>query len=276
MRKMLVRSPWTGPACSWTWATCVLAAVLSLGCDRAAPPRLDIATTTSVQNSGLLDALLPAYRDDGGVEVRVHAAGSGRALQMMSEGLVQLVISHAPDAESRALLEHPSWVRRELATNAFVIVGPPSDPAGVGAAADAADAFRRIAQSNVPFVSRGDRSGTHEREEVLWDAAGLRPPMDRLIVSGRGMALALRHADEVNGYTLSDEATFRQFEGEIELTLLFSGGTALLNVYSVIHPSADAAAAAFAGWLTGPAGRAHISGFAIGGRPMFAVPEAPR
>jgi tungstate transport system substrate-binding protein len=220
----------------------------------------------------LLDALLPAYREDSGVDVRVHAAGSGRALQMMAEGLVQLVISHAPEAEIRALLEHPDWVRLELAYNQFVIVGPSSDPAGVGAARDAADAFRRIGQSAVPFVSRGDLSGTHERENALWDAAGTRPPAERLIVSGRGMALALRHAHELSGYTLSDEATFRQFEGELELQLLFEGDARLLNTYAVLHPRSDASASRLASWLIGDEGRARISGFAIGGTPVFTVP----
>jgi len=257
------------------WATCALAVVLSLGCNTVATQPLDIATTSSVQNSGLLDALLPAYREQSHVGVRVHAAGSGRALQMMSEGLVQLVISHAPEAEARALEAHHDWVRRELAQNQFVIVGPPSDPAGVRMAADAADAFRRIARSNVPFVSRGDLSGTHEREEALWKAAGVRPPVERVIVSGRGMALALRHADEVRGYTLSDEATYRQFEAGLEVQLLYHGDARLVNTYAVLHPSGDAAASAFANWLVGDAGRERIGGFTIGGKPMFTVPHSP-
>jgi tungstate transport system substrate-binding protein len=253
--------------------TCALAAALSLtNCTTTRPQPLDIATTSSVQNSGLLDALLPAYREDSGVVVRVHAAGSGRALQMMAEGLVQLVISHAPDAETRALGEHPDWIRLDLAYNQFVIVGPPSDAAGVRAASDAAEAFRRIAQSSLPFVSRGDLSGTHERENALWDAAGMRPPAERLIVSGRGMALALRHANELSGYTLSDEATFRQFEHELELHLLFQGDARLLNTYAVLHPRSDAAAGRLASWLVGDEGRARIGGFAIGGKPMFTVP----
>ncbi len=249
-----------------------MAALSLFNCHTDQPQPLDIATTTSVQNSGLLDALLPAYRADSGVNVRVHAAGSGRALQMMAEGLVQLVISHAPEAEARALREHPDWVHLELAHNQFVIVGPPSDPAGVRAAADAADAFRRIAQSSIGFVSRGDLSGTHERENGLWDAAGVRPPTERLIVSGRGMALALRHANEIPAYTLSDEATYRQFERELDLQLLYEGDPRLVNTYAVLHPRSDAAASHLASWLVGDEGRARIGGFTIGGEPMFKVP----
>jgi tungstate transport system substrate-binding protein len=194
---------------------------------------------------------------------------------MMAEGLVQLVISHAPDAEARALEQHPDWVRLELAQNQFVIVGPTSDPAKVRAAADAADAFRRIARSSVPFVSRGDLSGTHEREGALWDAAGERPPVERLIVSGRGMALALRHADQLRSYTLSDEATYRQFEGALELQVLYQGDARLVNTYAVIHPQSDAAAGRLADWLVGGDGRERIRGFSIGGKPMFTVPDAP-
>jgi tungstate transport system substrate-binding protein len=259
---------------SWRWATCVLTAASLGGCHSATSAALDIATTSSVQNSGLLDALLPAYREQTGVDVRVHAAGSGRALQMMAEGLVQLVISHAPDAEARALQQHPDWVRHELAHNRFIIVGPSSDAAGVGAAADAADAFRRIAQSSVPFVSRGDLSGTHEREAALWEAAGVRPPRERLIVSGRGMALALRHADQARGYTLSDEATYRQFERELELRLLFQGDVRLVNTYAVLYPQSEPGGRQLAAWLVGDAGRERIGGFAIGGKPVFEVPAA--
>jgi tungstate transport system substrate-binding protein len=193
---------------------------------------------------------------------------------MMAEGLVQLVISHAPEAEARALRKHPDWVRSDLASNQFVIVGPPSDPAGVRAAGNAVEAFRRIAASSVPFVSRGDQSGTHERENALWDAAGVRPGTERLIVSGRGMALALRHANDVSGYTLSDEATYRQFENALELGLLLQGDPRLLNHYSVIHPVADAPARDLAAWLVSDDGRALISGFTIGGKPMFTVPAA--
>lgn len=260
---------------SWTWASCALAAAVSLAsCHPAGSPALDIATTSSVQNSGLLDALLPAYQDETGIAVRVHAAGSGRALQMMAEGLVQLVISHAPEAEARALQQHPDWTRLELAHNQFIIAGPPSDLAGVLEAADAVDAFRRIAQSSVPFVSRGDLSGTHERENALWKAADVRPPAERLLISGRGMALALRHADQVRGYTLSDEATYSQFERELELQRLYEGDPRLLNTYAVIYPRAEVTASHLADWLVGDEGRARIGGFTIGGQPMFQVPAS--
>jgi tungstate transport system substrate-binding protein len=257
----------------WISALCTLAIAAGLGCAGPVTQPLEIATTTSVQNSGLLDVLLPAYLGESGVEVRVHAAGSGRALQMLSEGLVQLVISHAPDAEARALSAHPEWISRRLAHNWFVVVGPANDPAAVGSATDAAEAFRRIAASLAPFVSRGDQSGTHEREIALWEAAGSRPPPGRYVSSGRGMSLALRHADELQGYTLSDEATFLQLAPELDLEILFRGDPRFLNVYSVIHPR-DGAAEQFAGWLIEGRGRDLIAGFTVDGQRVFAVEPA--
>lgn len=219
--------------------------------------------------------LWPAYLAESGVELRIHAAGSGRALQMLAEGLVDLVISHAPGAEASALARHPEWARRDLAHNRFIVVGPRRDPADVRGAPDAADAFRRIARSASPFVSRGDLSGTHERENVLWDAAGARPSGERLIVSGRGMSLALRHADEVNGYTLSDEATFEQLRGEVDLDEMFAGDPALVNPYSVIYPRGDARAAQFADWLLQGEGRRLIGEFRVGSKAVFQLPPEP-
>jgi tungstate transport system substrate-binding protein len=264
------------------FASCALAAAVVLAC--GPPPSemtLEIATTTSVQNSGLLDALVPAYLEATGVTVRVHAAGSGRALQMLEEGLASLVISHAPETERRMLARHPEWIRRPLAYNWFVVVGPPDDPASVRGAPDAVEAFRRIAVSPSPFVSRGDLSGTHERENALWDVAGVRPPAGRLIVSGRGMAQALRHADEARAYTLSDDATFRQLSGGLDLIVVHEGDERLRNVYSVIYPDDAArddacAAAAFARWLVEGEGRRLMNGFTIQGAPaLHLLPAEP-
>ena len=216
---------------------------LAVACGRARAPTLDAATTTSLQNSGLLAALLPAYRKDSGVDVRVHAAGSGRSLQMLADGVVDFVMSHAPDTELRFLQAHPDWSYRKFAHNRFVIAGPPADPAGVRDAPDAAAAFARIARSAERFVSRGDESGTHERERSLWAAAGHAPAAARLIVSGRGMAQALRHADELHAYVLTDEPTFRQLRSGLSLTVLLTGDPRLFNASAVLHPHGTAAAA---------------------------------
>lgn len=239
------------------------------GCQAPSHPVLELATTTSVQNAGLLAVLLPAFKQTAGVEVRAHAAGSGRALQMLSNGTVDAVISHSPLAEQQLMAEHPGWSYRKLAYNWFVIVGPPADPAHVRGASDVADAFRRIAESGAVFVSRGDESGTHEREKVFWGAASRRPATDRLLVSGGGMAQALRHADEARAYTLTDAPTFRQLASSLDLAVVFEGDTRLINTYAFIHRTGHPQADALAGWLFSDVGRTALGGFMIEGRRGF-------
>lgn len=252
-------------------AVAAVAAMVSISCSGSAERRetLDVATTTSVQNSGLLEAVLRHFTD---AIVRVHAAGSGRSLEMLKDGIVDLVISHAPETEARYMAEHPDWQYRKLAYNRFVIVGPANDPANIQQATHALEAFRRIATTPAAtFVSRGDQSGTHEREQALWKAAGVTPPADRLLVSGRSMAVALRHAQERQGYTLSDEATFWQMERQLDLVVLFRSDARLLNTYAVIHPRNNQTAGAFAEWLSRGGGRERIERYQIQGRVAFTV-----
>jgi tungstate transport system substrate-binding protein len=243
----------------------VVAAACVLATER---PRLDIATTTSVQNSGLLESLLPRFHE---ATVRVHAAGSGRALEMLEDGVVDLVISHAPQTEARYLAGHPTWSYRKLAFNRFVVLGPSDDPARVRGTTSVVDAFRRIAAAPVDFVSRGDGSGTHERELGLWTRAGRAPPAGRLLVSGRSMAVTLRQAHEKQAYTLSDEATYWQLQRQLDLVVVAAGDDLLLNTYAVIHPRDIDDAARFAEWLTRGDGRSHIDAHVIEGRVAFHV-----
>lgn len=235
-------------------------------CGRSGTPFLDIATTTSVVNAGLLDTLLPRFT---AATVRVQAAGSGRSLAMLADGQVALIITHAPQSESRYLADHPDWRYRKIASNRFIIVGPKSDPAQVATAASAIEAFQRIAHTKSAFVSRGDQSGTHEREQELWKTAGVAAP--DVLTSGGSMAMALRHANERNGYTLSDEATWWQLERDLGLAMLFAGDSALLNTYAVITRQNDRLANAFADWLSEGEGRALIGAYQIEGRPAFTV-----
>lgn len=201
--------------------------------------------------------------------MRVHAAGSGRALQMLTDGVVDAVISHAPDTEQRLLPQHPDWRYRKVAHNWFVLAGPEADPARVSEAADAVAAFQRIADSGEKFVSRGDESGTHERERILWTAAGRQPAPEKLIVSGRGMAQALRHASEARGYVLTDASTFWQLASGLDLTIVFENDRRLINTYAVIHPTSGTKAATFAGWLASADGGQTIGGFTIDGKRAF-------
>ena len=237
-------------------------------CQNAPDLRIEMATTTSVQNSGLLAHLLPRFERESGISVRVHAAGSGRALQMLADGSVDVVISHAPEAEQRMLARHADWSYRKIAHSWFAVVGPPTDPAQVRGSADVGAAFQRIADSDQKFVSRGDESGTHERERALWQAAGRHPAHPQLIVSGAGMAQALRHADAARAYILTDVPTFRQLAEGLDLQILFDTDARLSNSYAVISGSAKNATA-LASWLTGADGRAAIASFTIAGRSAF-------
>lgn len=238
---------------------------------------LVLATTTSVGNSGLLDVLTPALRHDLSIDLRAHLVGSGLSLRMLERGQADISISHAPQLESDMLARHPRWHYRKLMFNDFIIVGPAADPAHVRAAATAAEGMRRIAVGPARFVSRGDRSGTQEREESLWRAAGAHPSGAALLTTGQGMAATLRAANEMNAYTLTDRATFAQLEPVLALKMLLQNDPVLLNTYAVIVPdeghdaSARRAARAFATWLATGRGRELIAGFRVRGTPAFHV-----
>jgi tungstate transport system substrate-binding protein len=242
------------------WAAWI--ATFSAGCGReVGPGDLVLATTTSVANSGVLDRLLPLYEQDSGRIVRVLQVGSGQALKLFAEGRADAAISHAPSAESRELHNHPGWWYRKIMYNDFVIVGPPADPAGASAASDAVDAMRTIARGNDRFLSRGDSSGTHERERQLWDAAGISPPPGRLIVTGTGMAQTLRVADANGAYTLADRGTYLALAASISLRVLHEGDSRLLNTYAVLADRSNVDGLSFAKWLAEGAGRAHLETF---------------
>ena len=254
--------------CGWKLfgATLGVAACALAACNTARNATLDIATTTSVVNSGLLGALLPQYAP---ATVRVHATGSGRALEMLARGDVELVITHAPQTEARYLAGHPGWTYRKLGYNRFVIVGPRTDPANVAQAGSAAEGFRRIAHAKAPFISRGDESGTHERERELWAAAEVTAPM--VLTSGAGMATTLRQADAEHAYTLTDEATWWQLERDVDLSVLLAGDAMLLNTYAVITPDDRPNGVAFAQWLSDGKGRELIGAFQVAGRKAFGL-----
>jgi tungstate transport system substrate-binding protein len=236
------------------FAAIVLASAAS-GCSRSVDP-LVLATTTSVGNSGLLDALLPAYTDR---VVRPLLVGSGRALEMLTSGQADVVISHAPAKEATVLAAHTGIWYRKILFNDFLIVGPESDPAGVAQAVDAAAAMTRIGKSNARFLSRGDESGTHERERELWKLAGEMPGADRLIVAGAGMGQTLRIASGADAYTLTDRGTFEALRDSLRLRILYSGDMRLLNTYSVLAKESNRDGFAFARWISEGAGRARLT-----------------
>ena len=258
--------------------------IVTTGCTHSSSqPYLVLATTTSVGNSGLLDVLAPAWQQATHVELRPTLAGSGRALRMLADGQADVVISHAPEAEATMLRTHASWRYRKIMFNDFVLVGPRTDPARVAHAATLADALTRIVHSGAKFVSRGDQSGTHEREEALWTLAGVRPSADAGLASGAGMAITLRQASDREAYTLSDRATFDQLTPQIWLTIVFAGDARLINTYSVIvdeQGGRQDLAQQFADWLERGQGRDLIGSYRTAGsqvQPFTVWPDgAPR
>lgn len=217
----------------------LLAAVLAplswLACNqKVEPTSIVLATTTSVYDSGLLGYLLPHFREQTGIDVRVVAVGTGQALELGRRGDADVLITHAPRAESLFVVQGFGEERRPFMRNHFVLVGPTSDPARVRQATGILDALRRIARARARFVSRGDDSGTHQRELQLWVTLKLNPTGEWYIRSGSGMAQTLRVASELRAYTLTDLATYLANRDKLKLTVLIDRDRLLENTYSVI------------------------------------------
>jgi tungstate transport system substrate-binding protein len=216
-----------------------------------AADQLILATTTSVKDSGLLDeVVLPAFdAAHPDITVKTIAVGSGEAMQMGRDGEADVLMVHSPADEEAFMEEGNGTIRLPVAENYFVIVGPSQDPANVAAAADAAEAFAAIPDSGLPFVSRGDDSGTHKKELAIWEAAGVTPEGDWYISTGQGMGETLQVTTERQGYTLTDLGTFLSMQETLDLEVLSEQSEDLRNIYSVIvvnqlmHPKTNAAAA---------------------------------
>jgi tungstate transport system substrate-binding protein len=253
-------------------ALCVSAAIAA-GCAEPSP-HLRLATTTSVDNSGLLPAILPSFRQETGIDVQVLAVGSGRALQLLRRGDADVALTHDPLTETALLKDMPAAGYRKIMFNDFVVVGPARDEASIRHSTSAADALRRIATSSALFVSRGDESGTHARERQLWQTAGMKLPADRLLETGQSMAATLRIASERHAYALTDRATFTQLAHALALEPLFEHDRDLLNTYAVIVPDVGARtldAMRFLTWLSDGDGRARIASFTIAGTRPFII-----
>jgi tungstate transport system substrate-binding protein len=253
----------------------VIAAAFACGSREA----VRLATTTSVDNSGLLAALLEPYREEVGASVEVLAVGSGRAIQLLRRGDADIALTHDPAAETVLLAEAPGTYYRKLMFNDFIVVGPPSDEAEVRRATTAAQAMRLIAVSSATFVSRGDESGTHARERQLWAQVGVKPSADRLLETGQGMAATVRIASERHAYTLTDRATFMQLAQVVALEPLFQHDPALLNTYAAIvlrGTRRERDALRFMTWLSDGNGRTRIASFTVSGLQPFVVWPAGR
>jgi tungstate transport system substrate-binding protein len=272
--------------------TITLAAALLMGCASEVPSVLRLATTTSVQDSGLLGYLLPVFGQQTGVEVDVVAVGTGQALALGESGDADLLLVHDPEGEQAFVEAGFGTERIPLMRNDFVLVGTPSDPAGIRGL-PAATALRAIYASGAAFASRGDESGTHAKELQLWAAAGEDPTEEDWYLSlGQGMGETLITANELGAYTLTDRATFLALAAELPRLVVLVGGDApgpdsdpdLANPYSLIpinpevHPQAQADEARWlVDWLLSAQAQARIAAFGVAefGQPLFYPASAP-
>lgn len=241
-----------------------------------------LATTTSTQDSGLLDVLIPLFEKKTGYTVKTIAVGTGQSLALGDRGEADVVLVHAPKLELEYLAKGNLINRQLVMHNDFVLVGPPDDPASTMGMKKAVAAMKKIAERHSRFVSRGDNSGTHAKEQFLWKAAGIEPKGPWYIESGQGMGATLTIASEKGAYTLTDRATYLAFKKRIQLAVLLERDAPLLNIYHVMevnparHPRVNAAGGkAFADFLVSPEAQAVITRFGVEkyGEPLF-FPDA--
>jgi tungstate transport system substrate-binding protein len=249
----------------------------------AAANQIILATTTSTQDSGLLDVLVPQFEKESGYQVKVISVGSGQAMKMAEKGEVDLLLVHSPDAEKKFMSEGFGAGRRLVMHNDFVIVGQASDPAKVKTAGNSGAALKQIAKSGALFVSRGDNSGTHAKEKGLWKSVAINPEGEKWYQqTGLGMGQTLNVAAEKRGYTLTDRATFLALKKNLGMVILTEGDSKLLNIYHVIEinaarwPKINAAGGrAFADFMVSPKAQESIRRFGVDkfGAPLF-FPDA--
>ncbi|RMF29888.1 MAG: tungsten ABC transporter substrate-binding protein [Chloroflexi bacterium] len=245
-------------------------------------PTILLATTTSTQDSGLLDLLVPDFEEKTGYTVKVIAVGTGAALAMGERGDADVLLVHAPAAEMKLVESGDVVDRRRVMHNDFVIVGPAEDPAQVRGMTDAVAALKQIAQAQALFLSRGDDSGTHKKEKALWQEAGVQPAGAWYQESGQGMGATLKIASEKGAYTLTDRGTYLHLRDNLDLVILVEGDDRLQNIYHVMvvnpqkHPGVNAEGArAFADYLTDPQTQKVIGEYGKDrfGQPLF-FPDA--
>ncbi|WP_439155931.1 substrate-binding domain-containing protein [Yoonia sp.] len=260
----------------------ILALVLGLAGSMAAAEDMKMAVTTSFHNSGLSEILLPAIKQDTGINVQLLVVGTGQALRLGEAGDVDAILVHSRSAEEAFVAEGYGTHRREIMYNDFVYIGPSDDPAVIAEADTAADALVRIAQTESVFVSRGDDSGTHKKELSLWDAAGVQRGGDWYRPVGAGMGASLNTAAGMNAYILADRASWLNFGNKGDLALLFAGDPVLFNQYAYIpvNPELHAhvkndLAGQLEGWLTSPRAAELINSYTINGETLFTFNAQP-
>jgi tungstate transport system substrate-binding protein len=255
---------------------CLSATLFSSLAMAGEPVLVRMATTTSTENSGLFDVIQPVFEQALDIRVHVIAVGTGRALELGRRGDVDVVLVHAKAAEEAFVEAGYGLARHEIMVNDFVIVGPPGDPAGVRGMQDAGKAFAKIATASATFVSRGDDSGTHKKENAIWNLADIRPEGGWYRQVGQGMGKTLQIAGELAGYTLVDRGTWLAYRAKSPLQLLVAGGDELQNPYGIIAVSQErfpdanhAAVQRLIGWFASPEAQALVSGYKVDGEQLF-------
>ncbi len=265
----------------------ICAALFAAGPARAAAPFITVASTTSTEQSGLFGHLLPAFTKRTGIEVRVVAVGTGQALKLGERGDADVLFVHDRAAELKFVADGWGVGRHEVMHNDFIVIGPKSDPAGVAGGKDAVAAFRRVADTKAPFITRGDDSGTNAAELRFWRDAGIDP---KAASHGSGwykdiggsMGPALNAAAAMGAYTLSDRGTWLSFQNRRDLVIAVEGDRRLFNQYGVMlvnparHPSVKAdLGRTFIDWLISPEGQGTIASYKINGEQLF-FPDVDR
>lgn len=255
---------------------CLVLLAMSISQMVVAAERLRLATTTSTENTGLLTVLHPPFEQQYGVKVDVIAVGTGKALRLGENGDVDVVLVHAPAAEKLFIESGFGMQRLPVMHNDFVLIGPANDSAGVAEAGSLSDAMLRISKSAVGFISRGDDSGTHKKEMLLWKAAAIEPNGAWYLSVGQGMGAVLQIANDKLAYALSDRGTYLAFKDKIELEIVYEGSDELLNPYHVIvvnpvkHPHIKLELAKkYADFLRSEQGQGIIRDYKIAGEQLF-------
>lgn len=237
---------------------------------------ITLASTTSTDNAGLFDAILPQFTEATGIEVRVLAVGTGQAFEIARRGDADGLLVHDTEGEKRFIEEGHGSKRADVMVNDYVLVGPGDDPAGINGAETVAEAMRRIAEAKAPFASRGDDSGTHRAELRLWEAAGVEPGGAWYRDLGSGMGPTLNTAAGMDAYAMSDRATWVAFENPQDLELLFEGDAALFNQYGSVlisearHPHLKHdLAEQWHRWLLSDEGQQAIADFTVKDEALF-------
>ena len=246
---------------------------------------ITLSSTTSTDNSGLLEYLIPKFKNKTGINVRIIAVGTGRALLLGERGDADLVLVHHKPSEEKFISKGFGVERRDVMYNDYVIIGPKNDPANIKNLKKAADAFKLISQNGAPFVSRGDDSGTHKKERELWKLTGVNIDTysgDWYREAGAGMGATLNIANAMSAYTMSDRGTWLSFKNRDELTLLFENDPPLFNQYGIILVNPERhdhikhkEAKLFSDWLTSNEGQQAIADFTLEGQQLF-FPNAQR